>query len=72
MDLRLLHEYRVPIFSLAEAVAAPKIYEGRYVLFRAKLTEVRGDGADLAGELEEYALQSEERKIGVLKHVELR
>lgn len=40
-DLRLLHEQRLPIFSLAAAMAQPDTYKGRYILIRAQVGDVR-------------------------------
>jgi hypothetical protein len=38
-DLALVHERRVPLFSLAEAMARPSLYRGRWVLVRAQAGE---------------------------------
>jgi hypothetical protein len=38
-DLTLVHERRVPLFSLAEAMARPGLYRGRWVLVRAQAIE---------------------------------
>jgi len=40
-DLRLLNEQRLPIFSLAAAMAQPDTYKGRYILVRAQVGDVR-------------------------------
>jgi hypothetical protein len=40
-DLRLLNEQRLPIFSLAAAIAQPDTYKGRYVLVRAQVGDMR-------------------------------
>jgi hypothetical protein len=43
-DLRLLNEQRLPIFSLAAAMAQPDTYKGRYILVRAQVGDVRTEG----------------------------
>jgi len=40
-DLRLLNEQRLPIFSLAAAMAQPDTYKGRFILVRAQVGDVR-------------------------------
>ena len=40
-DLRLLNEQRLPIFSLAAAMAQPDAYKGRFILVRAQVGDVR-------------------------------
>jgi hypothetical protein len=42
-ELSLLHEHRVPIFSLADAIAQPDTYRGRYLLLRAQVADVRSE-----------------------------
>jgi len=42
-ELALLHARRVPIFGLADAIAQPDIYKGRYLLLRAQVADVRSD-----------------------------
>jgi hypothetical protein len=43
-DLRLLHERKLPIFSLSSAISQPGTYKGRYILVRAQVGDVRGEG----------------------------
>jgi hypothetical protein len=42
-ELALLHQRRVPIFGLAEAIAQPDTYKGRYLLLRAQVADVRSE-----------------------------
>jgi hypothetical protein len=37
-DLRLLHERRIPLFSLAQALAQPDLYRGALVILRARVS----------------------------------
>src|SRR4051812_2026604 len=37
-DLRLLHDRRVPLFSLSQALARPELYRGAFVIVRATLS----------------------------------
>jgi hypothetical protein len=61
-DVRLLHDRRVPLFSLAQALARPELFRGALVLVRARvdpsglLDEVR-----LVGSVRELELEPEER-----------
>jgi hypothetical protein len=59
MDLSMLQEQRVPIFTLSDAVDEPELYKGRYVMFRAKVNERRSEGRSLTARLEETVLKSE-------------
>ncbi|MDC0706886.1 hypothetical protein POL68_00205 [Stigmatella sp. ncwal1] len=43
-DLRLLHERKLPIFSLSSAIAQPDTYKGRYILVRAQVGDMRSEG----------------------------
>lgn len=58
-DLELLHELQVPLFTLNDGVSEPDLYKGRYVLFRAKVGEMRSDGSTFTAKLDETALKSE-------------
>ena len=40
-DVRLLHERRVPLFTLAEATARPDYFRGRFVVVRARVAPDR-------------------------------
>ncbi len=37
-DLKLLHERRVPLFGLAQALARPELYRGALVILRARIS----------------------------------
>src|SRR5262249_6104033 len=39
-DLEMIHEKRIPLFSLSEAASRPTLYRGRLVLIRARAVEV--------------------------------
>ena len=43
-DLRLLHERKLPLFSLASAISQPDTYKGRYILVRAQVGDRRSEG----------------------------
>ncbi|RKH12206.1 hypothetical protein D7V97_09220 [Corallococcus sp. CA053C] len=66
-ELRLLHARKVPIFSLASAIAQPDTYRGRYVLLRAQVADQRLDGERPTLWLVEQGLQSvgSHRDVGV-------
>ncbi|RKH16597.1 hypothetical protein D7X74_14890, partial [Corallococcus sp. CA047B] len=69
-ELRLLHSRKVPIFSLASAIAQPDTYRGRYVLLRAQVADQRLDGERPTVWLVEQGLQSvgSQREVGVTYH----
>lgn len=66
-DLRLLHEERLPIFSLAAAMAQPDTYKGRYILVRAQVGDVRTEDQKPTVWLVEQELGSvaSEQQVGV-------
>ncbi|MCY1032765.1 hypothetical protein OV207_14945 [Corallococcus sp. BB11-1] len=66
-ELRLLHSRKVPIFSLASAIAQPDTYRGRYVLLRAQVADQRTDGERPTLWLVEQGLQSvaSRREVGM-------
>jgi hypothetical protein len=66
-DLRLLNEQRLPIFSLAAAVAQPDTYKGRYILVRAQVGDVRTEEEKPTVWLVEQELGSvaSEQQVGV-------
>jgi hypothetical protein len=68
-DLRLLHERRLPIFSLAAAIAQPDTYKGRYILVRAQVGDVRSEGEKPTVWLVEHGLGSiaTEQPVGVTR-----
>jgi len=68
-DLQMLHEQQVPLFTLSDGLAEPELYKGRYVLFRAKVTEMREDGGTFTAKLDETELRSEsfDAPVGVAR-----
>lgn len=64
-DLRILHERRVPVFGLAAAMAQPGVYNGRLIVLRAKVSEIRSDGGNHTVMLDEYGLGSEGKDVQV-------
>lgn len=68
-DLRMLNEQRLPIFSLAAAIAQPDTYKGRYILVRAQVGDTRTEGDKPTVWLVEQGLNSvaSERQVGVTR-----
>jgi hypothetical protein len=66
-DLGLLHDARLPLFSLEDGLENPTLYTGRLVLVRAKVEELRHEGGTLIAALAERTLASERRsrQLGV-------
>ncbi|MET0403680.1 MAG: hypothetical protein ABW123_14810 [Cystobacter sp.] len=62
-ELSLLHEHRVPIFSLSDAIAQPDTYRGRYLLLRAQVADVRNDEDKPTVWLVEQSVGSVEREV---------
>jgi hypothetical protein len=56
-DLPLLHEHRVPLFSLRQALARPELYQGALVIVRARLSS--------HGVVDETRLVSQMRNVQV-------
>jgi hypothetical protein len=71
-DLKLMHEQRLPIFSLASAMAQPDTYKGRYILVRAQVGDVRSQGEKPTVWLVEQGLGSvaSEQQVGVMRRKE--
>ena len=71
-DLKLLHERKLPIFSLASAIAQPDTYKGRYILIRAQVGDVRSEGEKPTVWLVEQNLGSvgSEQRVGVMRRKE--
>lgn len=71
-DLKLLHERKLPIFSLASAIAQPDTYKGRYILIRAQVGDVRREGEKPTVWLVEQGLGSvsSEQRVGVMRSKE--
>ncbi|RMH16934.1 MAG: hypothetical protein D6701_08165, partial [Gemmatimonadetes bacterium] len=65
-DLRLLHEKRVPVFSLSSAIAEPEVYEDRLIILRGRVGERRKEGDRFAATIAETSLESHaaERTLG--------
>jgi hypothetical protein len=40
-DVQLLHERKIPLFTLADALAEPALYKGRLIVMRVQVAEVR-------------------------------
>jgi hypothetical protein len=64
-DLRVLQDNRVPVFSLAAAMAQPEVYKGKYVVFRASPSQVRMDKGAPTVRLAEMSLGSEGSDVAV-------
>lgn len=60
-DLGLLHDARLPLFSLEDGLENPKLYAGRLILLRAKVEELRHEDGKLVAALAERTLASERR-----------
>jgi hypothetical protein len=71
-DLKLMHERKLPIFSLASAIAQPDTYKGRYILIRAQVGDVRSEGEKPTVWLVEQNLGSvgSEQRVGVMRRKE--
>jgi hypothetical protein len=71
-DLKLLHDRKLPIFSLASAIAQPDTYKGRYILIRAQVGDVRSEGEKPTVWLVEQNLGSvgSEQRVGVMRRKE--
>lgn len=68
-DLRLLHERKLPIFSLSSAIAQPDTYKGRYILVRAQVGDMRSEGEKSTVLLVEQGLGSvaTDKAVGVAR-----
>jgi hypothetical protein len=65
LDVRVLRDSKIPIFTLRDCLAQPKLYEGRYVLLRGQLQEVRTMGDQVAARVDEHTLEAVEYEIPV-------
>lgn len=65
LDVRVLRDSKIPIFTLRDCLAQPKLYEGRYVLLRGQLQEVRTLGDQVAARVDEHTLEAMEFEIPV-------
>lgn len=64
-DIPLAQKSRVPLFTLAAALRQPDVYRGRWILFRAALSEVRQDAGKSAALLRESSLRATSREVQV-------
>jgi hypothetical protein len=64
-DVRVMRDAKIPVFSLRDCITQPQLYEGRYVMIRGTLEEVRTSGDAVAARLTEHALQAEEWEVPV-------
>ncbi|HEY7724554.1 MAG TPA: hypothetical protein VH880_04425 [Anaeromyxobacteraceae bacterium] len=55
-DLNLLRQRRIPIFGLAPAAGHPELYQGRLLLVRARVDDVRTEKGKTTVRLSEFAL----------------
>jgi len=53
-DVAFLHDHRVPVFTLADALAQPEVYAGRLVIMRARVSDFRKAGSAATVQLDEY------------------
>jgi hypothetical protein len=69
-ELSLLHTRRIPLFSLAAAMAQPKTYNGRYLLVRAQVSNMRTEKGVPTVTLTEYTIGSvgSEADVGLRHH----
>ncbi|HVE81249.1 MAG TPA: hypothetical protein VND93_00310 [Myxococcales bacterium] len=63
LDVRVMRDAKIPVFSLRDCVTQPQLYEGRYVMIRGALGEVRSQGDAVAARFTESALQAEEWEV---------
>jgi hypothetical protein len=64
-DLSLLRQRRVPLFSLAAALAQPATYKGKNILLRAQVTEARAESGKPTVLLSEFALGAQTSDVEV-------
>jgi hypothetical protein len=62
-DLNLLRQKRVPIFGLAPAAGHPDLYQGRLVLLRARVDDVRTERGKATVRLAEFALSGQLKDV---------
>lgn len=65
LDVRVMRDAKIPVFSLRDCVTQPRLYEGRYVMIRGTLDEVRTSDEAVAARLTEHALQAEEWEVPI-------
>ncbi|HZN91279.1 MAG TPA: hypothetical protein VFB81_01185 [Myxococcales bacterium] len=64
-DVRVMRDAKIPVFSLRDCTTQPQLYEGRYVMIRGTLDEVRASGDAVAARLTEHTLQAEEWEVPI-------
>lgn len=64
-DMQILHEHRFPLFGFGAAMSQPDTYKGRLVLIRAKVSDIRRQGAATTVKLAEYSLGSSDYEATV-------
>lgn len=57
-DVGLLHQHKVPVFTLSDAIAQPEVYAGRLLVMRARVADLRKRGNQVTVALHEYAHSS--------------
>jgi len=57
-DVTALTQRRVPVFSLAAAMAQPSVYRGRLVIVRAKVSDFKAQGKKFTAMLDETSVGS--------------
>jgi hypothetical protein len=53
-DVAFLHDHRVPVFTLADALAEPDVYAGRLLVMRVRVSDFRKTGDAATVQLDEY------------------
>jgi hypothetical protein len=62
-DLNLLRQKRVPIFGLAPAAGHPDLYQGRLVMLRARVDDVKAEKGKATVRLAEFALSGQLKDV---------
>jgi hypothetical protein len=62
-DLNLLRQKRVPIFGLAPATTHPELYQGRLVMARARVDDVKTEKGKVTVRLSEFALSGQLKDV---------
>lgn len=65
LDVRVIRDAKIPVFTLRDCITQPQLYEGRYVMIRGTLDEVRTSGEAVAARLTESMLQAEEWEVPI-------
>ena len=64
-DIPLAQKSRVPLFTLAAALRQPDVYQGRWVLLRGALSDLKTDGGKAAALVHETSLRATSREVQV-------